>query len=148
MEDVERLLALANLDREGLLGARVGDGDEDEVVVRAPQEAHLDAVADAAVELADERSRLVAHGRSLIGTEHRILERSHRNRPRSSRAGCRVARGTRLCSRSRSRSTRRSSPPRRTRSPSRTGRTSPTPPPSAPRSSPARSATRSPPAAG
>src|SRR3954465_130781 len=89
MEDVERLRALANLDREGLLGARVGDGDEDEVVVRAPQEAHLDAVADTAVELADGRSRPGALGRSFMGGGHRILERRRRTRARSSRAGCR-----------------------------------------------------------
>src|SRR3954471_21444180 len=79
MEDVDRVLAVADLDREGLLGPGVGHGDEDDLVVRAPQEAYLDAVGGAAVELADERGRLCAHGCPVIGSPGGDLERQTRH---------------------------------------------------------------------
>src|SRR4051812_21208101 len=44
MEDVERLLAVADLDLERATGPRVGDGHQDAVVALAPEQRHVDAV--------------------------------------------------------------------------------------------------------
>src|SRR4051812_7735714 len=54
LEHVDRALAVADLDGERVAGLGVRDGHEDAAVALGPQEADLDAVADAVVELADE----------------------------------------------------------------------------------------------
>src|SRR5262245_14584684 len=57
VEDLERVLALADVDGEGLAGLRVADGDVDAAVDLAPEEAHVDPIARAAVELAHQLGR-------------------------------------------------------------------------------------------
>jgi hypothetical protein len=52
VEDLERRLALAHGDREGVVGAPILDADEHEVVDLAPQQLDLQAVADPRVQLA------------------------------------------------------------------------------------------------
>ena len=53
MEDVQGVSADEDLDAEALAGLAVVDGDEYAIVTRAPQQADIDAVVDAAVELAE-----------------------------------------------------------------------------------------------
>src|ERR671931_2188664 len=61
VEDLERVLALADLDGEGLAGLRVADRDVDAAIDLAPEEAHVDPIARAAVELAHQLGRSGGH---------------------------------------------------------------------------------------
>jgi hypothetical protein len=49
VEDVEGLLAVANLDREPIAGLVVRDGHQHRVVVLAPEQPHVDHVARAVI---------------------------------------------------------------------------------------------------
>ena len=55
----------ADLDREGVAGLRVGDRDERAVVVRTPEQPHVDAVADTVIELAQSGGGVRVHGATL-----------------------------------------------------------------------------------
>jgi hypothetical protein len=70
VKDVARPLALADRQLERLVGLAVVDGDRHVTVSGMPQQANVDAVADAAVELAGTyRVRAVNHvrmGRAAI----------------------------------------------------------------------------------
>ena len=65
MEDVECAFAGADLEREGVARLGIGDGDEHAVVVRAPEQPHVDAVADTVIELAQSGCGVLGHATTV-----------------------------------------------------------------------------------
>lgn len=69
MEDLERALVLADVDREGVTGLGVLDRDRHAIVVLMPQQPHVDAVADSAVEFSQLIDEMGVHGHRLRDRE-------------------------------------------------------------------------------
>jgi hypothetical protein len=74
VEDVQRPLVLADLDREALAGLLVGDHDEGLVVPLAPEEPDVEPIVGAVIEFVEE----IVHGAITISRRGRASQAATR----------------------------------------------------------------------